>query len=127
MDVSMIYVGGIYHLGFAVFHGFFWRLFSWKEDLRRTSAASRAILQIENVCLMVLFVLVAALCFAYPAELLGSSLGRAMLAGVAVFWLARFFLQFVYLRVNRPLVHVLSVAFALGSVLFGFLALSARA
>lgn len=123
MELSLVYAGGMYHAAFAVFHVLFWKLFSWKEDLRRTSPANRAILQIENTCLIALFSLVAILCFVYPFELLHLALGRAILFGISVFWLIRFLLQFIFLRVNRVAVHILSLFFFLGAVLFGVLSL----
>lgn len=30
MIKTLIYIGGIYHVGFAIFHLLFWRLFDWK-------------------------------------------------------------------------------------------------
>jgi hypothetical protein len=49
---------------------------------------------------------------------IASRLGRALLAGASLFWLGRLVEQFVFLRVNRTLVHMLSALFALGAVLF---------
>ncbi len=44
--------------------------------------------------------------------------GRALLAGMSLFWVGRTIEQFVFLRINRPLVHALTALFVLGAVLF---------
>ena len=45
--------------------------------------------------------------------------GRALLAGMALFWTIRVVAQLVWLRINHPLVHVLTALFVLGIALFG--------
>jgi hypothetical protein len=110
----------VHSFGFAAFHALFWRTFGWPETLRETTAANRAILQIANVQLIWVFVAVGALCLTFPSELAHTPLGRAALAGMALFWLIRLVCQFVWLRVNDPLVHTLSALFFAGAVLFGF-------
>jgi hypothetical protein len=85
--------------------------------LLSTTLANRAVLQIANVQLVVVFLGVATLCLVMPSELVGTAAGRAMLAGMSLFWIVRLACQFVWLRVNRRMVHVLTVLFALGAVL----------
>lgn len=108
----------LHSLGFAVFHLGFWRIFGWPRTLAGTTRANRAIIQIANLRLVYLFVGIGALCLAFPHELRSLSLGRAVLAGMSVFWLGRLVEQIVFLRVNHPLVHTLTAAFALGAVVF---------
>lgn len=107
-------------LALALFHVAFWRLFRWPATLQATTVANRAILQIANVQLIWVFLGVAALCLWLPAELRGTPLGRAVLAGMSGFWIVRLVQQAVFLRVNHPLVHALSVVFALGAALFAW-------
>lgn len=107
-------------LALALFHVAFWRLFRWPATLRDTTFANRAILQIANVQLIWVFLGVAALCLWFPAELRGTPLGRAVLAGMSGFWIVRLVQQAVFLRVHHPLVHALSVVFALGAALFAW-------
>ena len=107
-------------LALALFHLAFWRLFRWPSTLRESTLANRAILQIANVQLIWVFLGVAALCLWYPEQLRGTTLGQAVLAGMSGFWVLRLGQQFVFLRVNHPLVHALSVVFALGAVLFAW-------
>lgn len=117
-DHTVLLLCALHSYGFALFHAGFWRLFGWPRSLRGTSAANRAILQIANVQLIWVFAGIGTLCLLYPGALAGTPLGRAVLAGMAVFWAVRLVGQFVWLRINHPLVHGLTVLFALGAVLF---------
>ena len=113
-----IYLAGLHSLGFAVFHMAFWRIFGWRKTLRTATVADRAILQILNLRLIYVLLGVAALCFVYTDELHGSELGRALLAGMSLFWIGRTVEQFVFLRIDRPLVHALTTLFVLGAIAF---------
>ncbi len=117
-DRVLIYLCGAHSLGFAVFHMLFWKLFRWNEDLLKTSLATRAVTQILNLRLIYLFLGIAAACFLLPDELAGTTLGKAVLGFMALFWIGRTVEQFVFLRVNRTMVHVLTALFVLGAVLF---------
>jgi hypothetical protein len=115
---TVLLLCGVHSLGFAAFHIGFWRLFGWPKTLESTTLANRAILQIANVLLIGIFLGMAALCLLLPNDILGTPLGHVMLSAMSGFWLVRLALQFVFLRVNHPLVHALSILFALGAVLF---------
>ena len=119
---TLLLLCAIHSLGFALFHLAFWTLFKWPRSLAGTTRPNRAILQIANVQLVWVFLFVAALCLLYPRELAGTPLGRAFLLGMSGFWILRLATQFVWLRIHHPLVHVLSVAFAFGAVLFALAA-----
>lgn len=117
-SATILLLCALHSLGFAAFHLGFWKLFKWPASLRDSTLANRAILQIANVQLVWVFVLVGALCLRFPDELATTALGRSLLAGMSAFWAIRLIGQFAWLRVNHPMVHVLSVLFALGMVLF---------
>jgi hypothetical protein len=121
---TWVLLGGLHSLGFAAFHLGFWRLFGWPRTLASTTVANRAVLQIANLQLVVVFLGVGVLCLAMPAQLAGTSLGRAILAGMTAFWLVRLVGQWIWLRIDRPLVHVLTALFAVGVVVFAIPALS---
>jgi len=114
----LIFLCGLYSTGFAIFHIFFWRLFNWKNDLKKLTLANRAIIQIANLRLIYFFFFVAAICFRFPDELFGTPLGRFFLLGVSLFWLGRTVEQFIFLRVKSVLVQVLTFVFAIGTILF---------
>ncbi|PWK88497.1 hypothetical protein [Fulvimonas soli] len=115
---TLVYLCGAHSLGFAAFHLAFWKLFDWPAALRGTNLATRAVVQILNLRLIYVLLGVAALCFWLPHELVATRLGRALLAGMALFWAGRLAEQFVFLRYNVLPLHVLTALFALGAVLF---------
>ena len=114
----LVQLCGLHSFFFALFHLGFWKLFDWKRDLQRTSVATRAITQILNLRLIYFFAGIGALCFAFTQELHSTALGRALLLFMSLFWVGRTIEQFVFLRVNKPLVHVLTALFVIGAVLF---------
>ncbi|HZH43006.1 MAG TPA: hypothetical protein VEY50_02830 [Lysobacter sp.] len=119
-DAAILALCGLHSVGFAAFHLAFWRLFRWREDLARTSPATRAITQILNLRLIYVLLAVAAACFLLPEELTGTRLGRGLLACMSLFWVGRLAEQFVFLRIHHWLVHALTALFALGAALFAW-------
>ncbi|MEH6416634.1 hypothetical protein [Pseudomonas sp. CGJS7] len=115
---TWIYLAGLHSLGFAIFHMGFWKLFGWRRTLANATIADRAIIQILNLRLIYIALGVAALCFLFADELHSSALGRAVLLGMSLFWVGRTIEQFVFLRINRPMIHVLTALFVLGAALF---------
>ncbi|MEI2456337.1 MULTISPECIES: hypothetical protein [Lysobacter] len=115
---AWIWLGGLHSLAFAAFHMAFWKLFGWRRNLQAATVADRAILQILNLRLIYVLLGIAALCFFYTDELRSTALGRAVLAGMALFWVGRTIEQFVFLRINRPMIHALTALFVLGAAVF---------
>ncbi len=115
---TLIGLCGLHSLGFALFHLAFWKLFDWPQSLQATGVANRAIMQIANLRLVYVFLGIAALGFVFPQQLAGTPLGRALLLGMSGFWIGRTIEQFVFVRINTAVVHVLTAAFVLGAVLF---------
>lgn len=119
MDPKLfVWLGGVHSLAFAIFHAGFWKLFGWRQTLRTATVADRAILQILNLRLIYVLLGVGVLCLAFTDDLLHTGLGRALLLGMSLFWVGRTIEQFVFLRINRPFVHVLTVLFVIGALLF---------
>lgn len=114
----LIVAGGVHSLAFAAFHMAFWRLFDWRRSLATANRADRAILQILNLRLIYVFLCMAALCFGFTTQLHATALGRAILAGMSLFWVGRTIEQFIFLRIDRVLVHVLTALFVVGAALF---------
>ncbi len=113
-----IYVCGMHSLLFAVFHMAFWKLFKWKTELRKLSELNRGIMQVLNIRLTFVFLLFAVLCFFYPRDLYTTGLGRALLAGISLFWLGRLVEQFIFFPKGNVYAHLLTVLFFLGFILF---------
>ena len=118
MDEMMILLCGIHSLGFALFHTQFWRLFNWKEDLNKLLPANRAIMQIQNLRLIYIFLVMAALCFIFPDELLNTTIGHFFLGAMSFFWLFRAIEQFIFLPINHKLIHLLTYLFILGAIIW---------
>jgi hypothetical protein len=114
----LVQLCGIHSFAFAAFHLAFWKLFDWKRELSKVGLPTRAITQILNLRLIYLFLGIGVLCFAFTHELHATPLGRALLVFMSLFWVGRTIEQFVFLRVNKLLVHVLTALFMIGAVLF---------
>ena len=124
MMETLIKAGGLYNLILVVFHLLFWRLFNWKDDLRSLSLNNRAIMQVVNLSLTLVFILFAYVSLAQVDALLTTPLGKSLLVFMALFWLARCVMQIVFFR----LAHWASIAFLAfffaGGVLYGIPALA---
>ena len=118
MDGTMIFLCGLYAAGMAVFHTQFPRLFDWKHELPKLNAANRAILPIANMRLIYFFALVAVLCFVFPHDLANTRFGKFFMLGMSIFWLSRFVEQFIYIRIQHPMVQLLNYLFLIGALLF---------
>ncbi len=115
---TFLFAGGVFHLALAIFHLFFWRIFHWKEDLASLTRINRAITQILNLCLTFLFFIMAYVSFVHAAELISTPLGRTMLASIALFWILRLILQFIFFGARHKIAILFIVIFALGAALY---------
>ena len=120
MDATyFVYAGGAFMAALAVFHLMFWRLFRWKSQLAHLHPVNRAVMQVLNLVLTFVFVLVACLCFFHAEELIGTALGRSVLAGLSALLLFRMTLQPVFFSARAPLSWGFTGLFLVGSVIFG--------
>ncbi len=115
---TIVLICGFYSLAFAIFHLMFWNIFGWKKDLARLRPENRAIMQILNLRLIYVFLFAALMCFVFPDEMISTAMGKAFMAGFSLFWLGRTVEQFVFFRMKHPAVHMLTVVFILGMILF---------
>lgn len=115
---TLILLCGFYNIGFAIFHIGFWKIFNWEKDLKKLSFANKAIIQILNVHMIYYFIFVAFICLTFPTELLTTKFGNSFLIGNSFFWLIRAIQQFIFLRVNHYIIHVLTFIFIIGTLLF---------
>ncbi len=98
---TLLLVGGIFHLGMAIFHLLFARIFHWDRELRTLGFINRQLLPVMNLCLTFGFLEVGYLSLAYSAELLSTALGHVVLVSIALFWLWRAVLQILYFRLRH--------------------------
>ena len=114
-----LYIGGALHIGWAVFHFFFPRIFQWQKALEPLDSLNRSIMQVLNLCLTFYFVVAAYLSLVFAQELLGTPLGRKLVAVFAAFWLLRLGLQQRFFRVVHPASLLMSAAFLLTMLAYG--------
>ena len=115
---TMIFICGLYNIAFAIFHISFWKIFQWDNDLKKLSFANKAVMQLLNVQIIYYFIFVAFICFTFPTELLTTKFGNYFLLGNSLFWLVRAIQQFIFLRANHYKIHILTVVFIIGTILF---------
>lgn len=116
----LILLGGIYHLGFAVFHLGFWRMFGWPRSLRPAGDLNVAVTQVMNLALVVVFTGVGLVSLLYPSELITTPLGRAVCMMIAAFWTVRAIAQPLFFKLQNPATLVLTIVFIGGAVSYGF-------
>jgi hypothetical protein len=110
---------GLYHLGFALFHLGFWRLFRWKEELGRLGHLNRAIVQTLNLCITYFAFGIAVLALGFPA-----AMSPALLAMLAGFWLLRAVEQVVFFRRVEARINAALVALFLAGAALPLLAMA---
>lgn len=96
IEENLLIIGGILHLGFAVLHLFFWRIFHWDVELAWLSKVNRQGMQILNLCLIFVFLVMAYVSFFHPRDMIGTPLGKTLLVAFSLFWLLRTFEQVVF-------------------------------
>jgi hypothetical protein len=86
---------GILLMLLGLSHAFFTRYFHWKKELATVSLLTRQVFFVHSFFIGLVVALFGALSFFYADALLQpAALNRAILAGMAAFWLCRLFAQF---------------------------------
>ncbi len=117
---TLLIIGAAFHLGIAVFHVFFARIFGWSEGLSPLGFINRQLMPVMNHCLTFGFMAVAFLSVAFRGELLSSSLGHAVLGLVALFWVWRAVLQVLFFRLKHWVSYAFLILFAGGAAVYGY-------
>ena len=115
---ALILAGGVFHVVFAVFHLFFWKLFRWRSELAKLTSLNRAIVQVLNLCLTFVFVVFAYVSLVHTSELLSTALGRSLTVLIAASWYLRALEQIVFFGLRRPLSVVFFLVFLVGGTLY---------
>jgi hypothetical protein len=118
LSETAIFVGGIFNLGFAIFHLMFWRLLRWKEDLATLTSINRSVMQILNLCLIFVFLVMAYVSFFHIPELIQINLGRTLLIAFSLFWFLRMIEQIIFFDVKKGKHLILGLVFLLMSVIY---------
>jgi hypothetical protein len=99
MKSLIIFGGGLWIICF-VFHVFFWKLFDWKNDLESVKQVNKGIIQVLNLCLMLVFLIFAYISLVQTDELLNTNLGKTLIAGMALFGVFRVIEQFIFFNLT---------------------------
>ncbi|HZV69000.1 MAG TPA: hypothetical protein VFG10_05625 [Saprospiraceae bacterium] len=75
-------------------------------------------MQILNLRMIYFFLFVGITCFCFPKLLLNTSFGTFFLAAMSLFCFGRTIEQFVFIRIEHPMVHFLTYLFIIGALLF---------
>jgi len=119
MNETLIKLAGYYNILLIIFHVMFWRIFNWREDLKTLSFLNKAIMQVLNISLTLVFVIFSYISLAHTSELLNTPLGNALLALIAIFWFARAAQQVIFFKLKHWSSWAFMFFFALGGVLYG--------
>jgi len=114
----MIFTGGLFNLGFAVFHLMFWRLFHWKEDLASLTFVNRSVMQILNLCLTFMFLVMAFVSVFHQSEMISTKLGNMLSIAFSLFWFLRMIEQIIFFGIKNKVSIVFTLVFLVGSVIY---------
>ena len=114
----IILFGGVFNLGFAIFHLLFWQIFRWKEDLASLKSTNRFVMQILNLCLIFVFLVMAYVSIFQAAAMISTSLGKSLLMAFSLFWLLRMMEQIIFFGVKNKLSFAFTLVFFVGSIIY---------
>jgi len=116
MYETLVIAGGVACLAVAIYHLMFWRILQWKTALASLDVSNRNVMQIFNVCLILVFIAFGYLAIFHVDELVATRLGNHLLIAIGLFWLARGMQEIYFFGLRRPRSRV---NLALCVVLFG--------
>jgi hypothetical protein len=115
---TLIYIGGMYHVGFAVFHLLFWKLFDWKNDLSSLSFINRNVMQILNLRLIFVFLIFAYISVFHAGDLLTTSMGKVLLFAIALCWFGRAIEQIIFFGLRNKISISMFALFLIGAAIY---------
>lgn len=115
---TIILFCGLFNLGFAIFHIYFWVLLKWRVELQKLNFINNAVMQIINIQLIYYFIFTAILCLIVPDDMLSTRIGKLFLIGSSIFWLIRTVQQFYFFKFNNFRLNILTILFIIGTILF---------
>lgn len=117
---KVVLLGGIYHIGFIIFHLFFWKIFNWDVTLRKLNSIDRSTIQVLNISLTFVFTIFAYLSINYSAELVSTKLGLSILLFISLFWFFRAIQQVYFYGLKNRLSIMLFIIFILGGIIYSY-------
>ncbi len=89
---AIVYIAGVHLIFCGLTHIGFSKIFNWEEELPKMSPENRACIQILNHCLMLFWYMAGALYILFADEIISTSIGKAILTGICIFWVIRLFI-----------------------------------
>lgn len=85
---------GVLMVFLALLHVVFPRYFKWKTELSFVSQINRQMMYVHAFFIALIVFMMGLLCLTSSTELASTTIGRRISLGLAVFWFARFLIQF---------------------------------
>ena len=117
---NVILFGGIYHIGFIIFHLFFWKIFKWDVTLRKLNSIDRSTIQVLNISLTFVFSIFAYLSLNFSFELTSTKLGLSILLFISLFWFFRAIQQVYFYGLKNRLSKMLFIIFIFGGIIYSY-------
>lgn len=115
---TLVLIAGVLNLLCGLLHVFFPKLLNWKKDLQSLQEVNQATMKILNICLTLFWFGLGFLYLWHTPEMVGTGLGKSLLACMCIFWGIRvFILQPVYLGVSTPDAVVMVIVFLIALTL----------
>lgn len=115
---TYLIIGGIYTLGFLIFHLLFWKIFNWKKGLRLLNAIDRSTMQVLNISLTFVFFIFSYISLYYSTDLISTDLGMSIIILISIFWFIRSILQIIFYGLNNKVSLILFVIFLCGGMIY---------
>lgn len=81
-------------MALAAVHAIFPKYFNWKQELASLSLINKQMMQVHTFFIALVVLMMGFICFTSPTELLETPLGKKISLAFAIFWGARFVIQF---------------------------------
>ncbi len=118
MKETLLFIGGLYNLVFAIFHILFWKIFRWKKSLRRLLPQDRAIMQVLNIRLIYIFFVFAYISIFHQEGLISTQLGNVIIIVISLFWFMRAIEQIIFFGLKNLVSIVFMIIMLIGAAIY---------
>jgi hypothetical protein len=118
MKETLLFIGGLYNLAFAIFHILFWKIFRWKRSLRRLLPQDRAIMQVMNIRLIYIFFVFAYISIFHQECLISTQLGNVIIIVISLFWFMRAIEQIIFFSLKNFISIVFIIISLIGATIY---------
>lgn len=126
---TAIQITGILFILLALIHVIFPRYFKWKEELAGLSLINKQMMEVHTFFIALVVLLMGGLCVFFPLELQETTIGKAISAGLCIFWGLRLLIQIWWYspqlwkgKLFESAIHVLFTIFWIWCTLLFFFA-----